>query len=183
MNATYDRLLKAGGKFENGVYKGFKPDGSPKNRDSYEAIWEEHEGRELVFPPPRYREPVMMLSKNSRFWPDRKRPGLEIKHLGTFSEARTGIGFLRIVAGAARPRGEQDDAELLYCFDGSFTCDGKTYGKGTYLFLPNGAEVKALGSTTGAEFFVITLPMLADLVATQKTASSHPAIRAKERVG
>ena len=50
MNATYDKLIKAGGKFENGVYKGFKPDGSPKNRDSYEAIWETHEGRELEFP-------------------------------------------------------------------------------------------------------------------------------------
>jgi len=32
--------------------------------------------------------------------------------------------------------GEQDDAELLYCLDGSFTDDGKTYGKGTYLLLP-----------------------------------------------
>jgi len=80
MNATYEKLLKSGGKFENGVYKGFKPDGSPKNKDSYEAIWEEHEGRELVFPPPRYRQPVMMLAKNYRFWPDRKRPGIEVKH-------------------------------------------------------------------------------------------------------
>ena len=67
MNATYDKLIKAGGKFENGVYKGFKPDGTPKNRDSYEAIWEEHEGHELVFPAPRYREPVMMLADNSRY--------------------------------------------------------------------------------------------------------------------
>ncbi len=75
MNATYEKLLKSGGKFENGVYKGFKPDGTPKNKDSYEAIWEEHEGRDLVFPEPRYRQPVMMLAKNYRFWPDRKRPG------------------------------------------------------------------------------------------------------------
>jgi hypothetical protein len=175
MNATYDRLLKAGGKFENGVYKGFKPDGSPKNRDSYEAIWEEHEGRELVFPQPRYRTPVMMLSENARFWPDRKRPGLEIKHLGTFSEARTGMSFLRIVPGAQRAAGEQDDAELLYCLDGAFSYDGKTYGRGTYLFLPNGAGVKALASDKGAEFFVITLPMLADLAARQA-----PPLRAKQ---
>jgi len=182
MNATYDRLIKSGGKFENGVYKGFKPDGSPKNRDSYEAIWEAHEGRELVFPPPRYREPVMMLSKNFRFWPDRKRPGLEIKHLGSFSEARTGIGFLKILPGAERARGEQDDAELLYCLDGSFTYDGNTYGRGTYLLLPNGAQVDALRSTGGAEFFVITLPMLADLAAVQKSAGAHPTVRAKEGV-
>jgi hypothetical protein len=179
MNATYDRLIKAGGKFENGVYKGFKPDGTPKNRDSYEAIWEEHEGRELVFPPPRYREPVMMLSDNYRFWPDRKRPGLEIKHLGTFSEARTGIGFLRILPGAARAGGRQDDAELLYCVDGVFSYDAKTYGRGTYLFLPNDARVKPLASEKGAEFFVITLPMLADLAAMQRGTA---AARARESV-
>lgn len=179
MNATYDRLIKAGGRFENGVYKGLKPDGTPKNRDSYEAIWEEHEGRELVFPPPRYREPVMMLSKNYRFWPDRRRPGLEIKHLGTFSEARTGIGFLRILPGAARAGGRQDDAELLYCVDGVFSYDAKIHGRGTYLFLPNDARVKPLASEKGAEFFVITLPMLADLAAMQKgTAPVH----AKESV-
>ena len=40
----------------------------------------------------------MMLAKNYRFWPDRKRPGVEVKHLGTFSEARTGISFLRLDA-------------------------------------------------------------------------------------
>ena len=116
MNATYDKLIKAGGKFENGVYKGFKPDGSPKNRDSYEAIWETHEGRELEFPPPRYRDPVMMLSKNYRFWPDRKRPGIEAKHLGTFSEARTGISFLRLAPGAAirRRRAGGRRAALLH---------------------------------------------------------------------
>ncbi|HEY6255409.1 MAG TPA: hypothetical protein VIY51_06400 [Xanthobacteraceae bacterium] len=182
MNATYDRLIEAGGKFENGVYKGFKPDGSPKNRDSYEAIWEEHQGRELVFPPPRYREPVMMLSKNFRFWPDRKREGLEIKHLGTFSEARTGIGFLKILPGAERGGGAQDDAELLFCLDGAFTYDGKSCGRGTYLYLPHGAPVQALRSDQGAEFFVITLSMLADLAAMQKTSAAHPAVRAQEHV-
>jgi hypothetical protein len=58
------------------------------------------------------------LSKNYRFWSDRKRPGLEIKHLGTFSEARTGIGLLRILPRAARAGGRRDDAELLYCVEG-----------------------------------------------------------------
>jgi hypothetical protein len=179
MNATYDKLLKSGGKFENGVYKGFKPDGSPKNRDSYEAIWEEHEGRDLVFPPPRYREPVMMLAKNYRFWPDRKREGIEVKHLGTFSEARTGIGFLRIGRGATLAAGRQDDAELRYCTEGSFGYDGRTWGKGTYMFLPHGADVKALHADQGAEFFVITLAMLADLAAIrQRSGVTHPALRA-----
>jgi hypothetical protein len=178
MNATYDKLIKAGGKFENGVYKGFKPDGSPKNRDSYEAIWEAHEGRDLAFPPPRYRDPVMMLSKNYRYWPDRRRPGAEIKHLGTFSEARTGIGFLRLAPGAALTGGEQDDAELRYCTAGSFEYDGKRWGRGAYMFVPNGERTQDLRAVEATEFFVITLSMLADLAAARGT-TAHPAALAK----
>ena len=177
MNATYERLLKSGGKFENGVYKGFKPDGTPKNKDSYEAIWEAHEGRDLVFPEPRYRQPVMMLARNYRFWPDRKRPGVEVKHLGTFSEARTGIGFLRLTPGAAIEAGDQDDAELRFLLEGSVDYDGKTWGEGTYMFLPNGADVTDLRSPQGATFFVITLPMLADLAAIRgKADARHPVL-------
>lgn len=179
MNATYEKLLKSGGKFENGVYKGFKPDGSPKNKDSYEAIWEEHEGRDLEFPPLRYRQPVMMLTENYRFWPDRKRPGVEVKHLGTFSEARTGIGFMRLVPGAAIESGVQEDAELRFSLGGSFEYGGKTWGEGTYMFLPNGAAVQDLRSSAGATFFVITLPMLADLAAAARnSAGKHPAMPA-----
>jgi hypothetical protein len=106
-----------------------------------------------------------MLSKNHRFWSDRKRPGLEIKHLGTFSEARTGIGFLRILPRAARTGGRQDDAELLYCVEGVFSYDAN-------------ARVKPLASENGAEFFVITLPMLADLAAMQRGTD---AVRAGKR--
>ena len=179
MNATYEKLLKSGGKFENGVYKGFKPDGTPKNKDSYEAIWEEHEGRDLEFPPLRYRQPVMMLAENYRFWPDRKRPGVEIKHLGTFSEARTGIGFMRLQPGATIQGGTQEDAELRFSLGGSFEYDGRTWGEGTYMFLPNGAAVKDLRSSAGATFFVITLPMLADLAAAaHNSAGKHPAMPA-----
>ena len=180
MNATYDKLIKAGGKFENGVYKGFKPDGSPKNRDSYEAIWETHEGRELEFPPPRYREPVMMLAKNYRFWPDRKRPGIAAKHLGTFSEARTGISFLRLAPGDRGAGATQEDAELRYCTAGSFGYGGRTWGRGAYMFVPNGARTQDLHAAEATEFFVITLPMLADLAALARaTGVSHPAALAK----
>jgi hypothetical protein len=183
MNATHEKLLKSGGKFENGVYKGFKPDGSPKNKDSYEAIWEEHEGRDLVFPPPRYREPVMMLTRNYRFWPDRQRPGVEIKHLGTFSEARTGIRFVRITPGTEVPAGMQEDAELLFLLEGRFSYGGRSLGEGTYLFLPNGVDVKSMRSEQGATFFSITLPMLADLAAAQKSPGlDHPLLRPRETV-
>ncbi|MDH7798966.1 MULTISPECIES: cupin domain-containing protein [unclassified Beijerinckia] len=163
MNAGYEKLQKAGGRFENGIYTEQLPDGHRRNRDSYEAIWEETEGRELTFPSQRYRQPVMMLTKNYRFWPDRRRPGVEIKHIGTFSEARTAIFFMRLQGGASVPAGTQEDAELRYLINGSFRYGGKIYGEGTYMFVRNGAKIEEMVSQDGATFFVIGLPMLADL--------------------
>jgi ChrR Cupin-like domain len=165
MNATYEKLIKAGAVFENGVYKGRKPDGSPKNKDSYEAIWEEHEGRDLTFPPARYRDPVMMMSGRYRFVPDRKRPGVEIKHLGTFNELRTGIGFLRLRPGAQLPAGEQEDAEIRFLLEGAVSFGGKSWGEGTYFYLPNGAHAEAVSTEQGATFFTISLPMIAEIAA------------------
>ncbi len=174
MNAAYEKLLASGGKFENGVYKGFKPDGSPKNKDSYEAIWEEHEGRDLVFPAERFRQPVMMLTNNYRFWPDRKRAGVEVKHLGSFGEARTGVFFTRLTAGAELAAGEQEDAELRFLVEGSFDYDGKTWSEGTYMFVRNGARTKKMSSQKGATFFTIALPMLADLAALRAAGRPMP---------
>jgi hypothetical protein len=174
MNAAHGKLLAAGGKFENGVYKGFKPDGTPKNKDSYEAIWEEHEGRDLEFPPERFRQPVMMLTKNYRFWPDRKLPGVSIKHLGSFGEARTSIFFQKLAPGASLPAGVQEDAELRYLLDGSFNYDGKAWRAGTYMFVRNGASVGPLTSAEGATFFTIALPGLADLSACLAAGKPFP---------
>ena len=174
MNATYEKLIAAGAVFENGVYKGRKPDGSPKNKDSYEAIWEEHEGRELTFPKPRYRDPVMMLSDQYRFMPDRKRPGVEVKHLGTFNELRTGVGFLRLKPGATLKGGTQEDAEIRFLLEGSVDYQGKTWGSGTYFYIPNDAEMADLRSSEGATFFTITLPMIAEIAA-QRTATQQAA--------
>jgi hypothetical protein len=105
-----------------------------------------------------------------------------VKHLGTFSEARTGISFLRLTPGAEIPGGVQEEAELLYMLEGSCSYDGKTWGEGTYMFLPNGAAVKSLRSDRGATFFVITLPMLADLAAAKRDPSlHHPLVKSASR--
>ncbi len=75
----------------------------------------------------------------------------------------------------------QEDAELRYLIEGSCAYDGKTWGVGTYMFLPNGTAVKDLRSEEGATFFVITLPMLADLAAAQRNPSlSHPILARAE---
>lgn len=167
MNETHARLLEQGAVFKDGVCTFATPDGRKVNKDSYEAIWEAHEGRELAFPPPRYREPVMMMAERYGWVADRRRPGIETRHLGTFSEMRTEIGFLRLAPGAAIPAGRNEDMELRFLLEGSFTCGGARWDRDTYMFIPAGAEVGAVASETGGTFFTITLPMVAELAARQ----------------
>ncbi len=144
-------MIADGAVFENGVYKGRKPDSGRINKDSYEAVWERHEGRDLEFPAPRYRWVL-----------DRARPGIATKHLGTFTELRTAIGFLRLLPGAGLTPGRQTDAELRYLLEGSVNYGGASWPAGTYFFLPSGAASENLATQEGAPFFTITLPMIGE---------------------
>jgi hypothetical protein len=178
MNETYTKMIGEGAVFENGIFKGRKPDGGRINKDSYEAIWEEREGRDLYFPPPRYRTPAMMIPDRYRWVPDRARPGVETKHLGTFTEYRTGIGFMRLLPGATLAAGRQVDAELRYIVEGSARYAGRDWPTGTYFYLPPDAETAALSSSAGASFFIISLPMIAELAARRPVARAHEAANA-----
>jgi hypothetical protein len=175
MNATYPRLMAEGAVFENGVYKGHTADGRPDNKDAYEAIWEAHEGHALTFPPPRYRAPVMMIADAYAWVPDRSRPGVDAKHLGTFNELRTGVEFLRLNSGAAIEGGRQVDMELRYLLEGSVRYGGQEWPAGAYFCLPPDAAVERFSTETGGTFFVIKLPMVANLAA-RRTAVATAAV-------
>jgi hypothetical protein len=165
MNATYQKMIAAGAKFENGVYTAKKPDGKKVNKDSYVAIWEEHEGRKLSFPKPRYREPVMMISERFRWVADRKRRGVETKHLMTFTEYKNEIGFLHLLPGAQVEALRQPEVELRYLLEGAVEYGGRRFEKDSYFFLPAGAQVEAMRTEAGATFFCLTLPMISELAA------------------
>jgi hypothetical protein len=175
MNATYQKMIGEGAVFENGIYRGRTASGGRKNKDSYVAIWEEHEGQKLTFPASRYRTPVMMMSQNYAWIADRDRPGVELKHLGTFTEMRTGIGFFRLLPGARLEATRQRDAELRYCIEGAFTYGGKNWGKDTYMYLPPESTPDAIASPEGATFFVISLPMIAEGAARLKEDAARVA--------
>ena len=123
--------------------------GRRKNKDSYVAIWEEHEGTKLKFPPARYRTPIMMLPQRFSWVADRERPGIEMKHLGTFSELRTGIGFFRLRPDSRLEAGRQREAEIRYCIAGSFSYGGKNWGENTYMFIPPACDTAALARHRG----------------------------------
>ncbi len=163
LNATYAKMIAAGAVFESGIYRGRKPDGTPENKDSYAAIYEAHEGKKLTFARSRYREPVMMYPDRFRWIPDRRRPGIENKHLGTFTELRSSIDLTRLGASSATDAYADADAELRFVTEGSIQIGDRTWASGTYLYIPTGGTAPAMRSATGATILTITLPMLREL--------------------
>jgi quercetin dioxygenase-like cupin family protein len=168
------RELKAeGGTFTDGVYRRVMPDGKTITKDGHAACFEHLTGKQIEFPKPRFERPIVMHSENAQWTSDRKLRGVEHKSLGSFGVRRTGMRLTRIQPGASIPARIEDEAEIRYVIDGSITYDGKTWqgGKtadaGTYMWVQAGAEVREIGSATGATIFVIELPMLADIAAEQ----------------
>lgn len=177
-NTTVEKLKAEGGKFENGFYTGYKPDGKRFNKDSYKAIWEDLNGKKLVFPKPRYRTPVMMNVENFRWIAHRRRPGVEVKHLGSFSEYRSSVGFLRMMPGSSFETETHEDAEIRYLLEGTVEYGGKRWSTGTYFYIPPGATTQELRCSERATFFTIGLPMLVDLA--RATAGGAKAPRSPE---
>jgi mannose-6-phosphate isomerase-like protein (cupin superfamily) len=165
------QLEAAGGKFENGIYTRVTADGRKVNMDSHKACWEHVTGRTLTFPKGRHRQPIVMLPENYGWVPDRTLAGVEHKHLGTFGEMRTGMSFVRLAPGAKLPAGHQEDAEIRYLIDGAVTYGGTRWqggmsdSEGTYFYIPNGCAVNETVAEKGATFFVISLPMMAEMEA------------------
>jgi len=174
-----ERALKAeGGTFEGGVYTRILPDGRKITKDGHAACFEYLTGKKIEFPTPRFSAPIVMHSAAAQWTADRKLPGVEHKYLGSFGVRRSGLRLTRLKPGATLPAHVQEDAEIRYLIEGSITYDGKmwqggeTADLGTYLWIQAGAEVLEIASTTGGTFFVIELPMLADIAAEQARANT-----------
>jgi hypothetical protein len=168
-----------GGVFTKGVYVKVLPDGKKITKDGHAACFEYLTGEKIEYPKARFATPIVMKSAAAQWTPDRKLPGVENKALGSFGVRRSGARFTRLQAGATLPAHAQEDAEIRYLIDGSITYDGKTWQGGetadigTYMWIQAGAEVLEIGSATGATFFVIELPMLADIAAEQSRANEY----------
>lgn len=164
-------LSAEGGTFKDGIYTKILPDGRKINKDSHAACVEYLTGQKIEFPEGRFEKPIVMRPQGHPWIADRKFARVEHKRLGTFGGS--GIRLMRLAAGAKIPAHKLEDAEIRYLIDGSITYDGKSWagGKtkdtGTYMFIQAGAELSEMISPNGGTFFIIELPMLADIAAQQ----------------
>jgi hypothetical protein len=93
--------LKQQGSFKNGVYSRETAEGGRINQDAYEAAWEHNFGRKVSYPPMRFQAPVFMNPEHFGWVQPPDAAGISLKHLGSFGECRTDIGFLKFAAGAS----------------------------------------------------------------------------------
>jgi len=161
---SYDRLAEGNkrlderhdGKFEGGVWRSVDADGNRRNQDGYEAIWEEIHGRPVEYPTPRYQTPVIMVPE-AFAWLPTDEPGIDEKHLGTFSERQTSVSFLRYAGGAEHRIRPRPATELHFVLDGTLRVGDAVHGPWTALELDPGDDV-ALEAVEPTTTYIIGLP-------------------------
>jgi hypothetical protein len=153
--------MKAFGTFEGGVFTrtGDLAPGQRRNQDSYEAIWEHVNKRKLVYPKPRYEEPVRIKPRNFDWLPLEGQAGVAKKSLGVFSERRSEVSMLRLDAGVETQLERCGGTKIGFVLEGEGEVNGHALLKHTAFAIDVGEDCR-LASTGGMELLLVALPQL-----------------------
>lgn len=151
------RALQAEGEFKGGVFT--RREGVPgrKNTDGYQAIWEHQRGREMDYPKPRYRAPIMLDVDHFSWCPVAR--GVEEKVLGSFTERRAEAGLVRIATGSSWTLPARS---VCFVLSGEGAIDSATYRTWTAIHLDEDEEA-TLTARTETVVLRLGLPDLRDL--------------------
>ena len=163
--------LRQEGEFKDGVFRrhplpnpppleGEGREGAGKrNMDGYQAIWEHVNERPMVYPKPRYPQPIFMDPTNYEWVPVAGQRGVSEKLLGVFTERRSEASFFRLDAGAsfvARGKG------VYMVTHGSGSVGGQPLRALTTVYLDAG-ETATITAREETELLHFGLPDLAGL--------------------
>ena len=159
--------LKKHGYFEKGIFHRHDGEEGKKNIDGYQAIWELANGKPMVYPKPRYHDPIMMYPENYEWVADARDAGVWTKRTGAFGELGTECGFLRLEPGA---RHRAEGRRIYAVLGGTCSLAGQASDKYSVLLCEAGehADIVATGETT---MLVLTLPVFAS--ATQQRMAAE----------
>jgi len=153
------RELRDEGEFKDGVFRRRADVEGKRNLDGYQAIWEHVNGRPMVYPKPRYPQPIFMDPANYEWVPVEGAPGVTEKLLGVFTERRSEAGLVKLDAGAsyaARGKG------VYVVTRGAGTVGGEPLRPFTTLYLGPG-ETARFTAREETELLHFGLPNLASL--------------------
>jgi hypothetical protein len=166
--------LKEHGKFKDGIFHRNEGEPGKKKVDAFQAIWEYFNKRSMVYPKPRYRNPILMTPEHFDWVPLEDAEGVSEKFLGIFTERRTGAGMYKLDPGASfTATGGRD---VFFVLSGTGSIEGEDYEFSTTVFLENGEQATF---AAGEETVLLNLH-LPNLTGLQAPAASGGQLQAAE---
>ncbi|KUJ11907.1 uncharacterized protein LY89DRAFT_653420 [Mollisia scopiformis] len=142
------------GRFEGGRY--FADGKEKEGVDGFQACWETVNGRDLVYPAPRYAGPVLVKPQN--FGWVRKGEGVSKKVLGVFTERETRAEMWKVEDGGRfEAKAAEDALQLLFVTKGSGQVDGEELDRESAVRLVPGEEA-VISSNRGMEILKLVIP-------------------------
>jgi hypothetical protein len=154
LRACRDELRREG-EFVDILFR--RRDGS--TQDGLGAVWQHAFGTGLEYPQPRYPGPVIMDPASFRWAAMPDAPGVERKHLGTFTERGIWSEILRVHPGARLVR-TADARELLFVLHGTGACGHRALSAHAAIQVEPGESVEIVGGEA-LELLVFGLPAIA----------------------
>jgi len=154
--AAKQELLKTG-FFKEGVFHRNPDVPGRRNMDGFEAVWEQLNGRPLVYPEPQYAAPVMMFPDNYRWMPAAEASGVEEKLMGIFGDCQIPCALYRLQPGAAftaQGRG------IFMVLSGHGAVEGDTFRRFTSVYLDTG-ETTRFTADEVSEILLLGMPDVA----------------------
>jgi hypothetical protein len=111
--------LRQHGEFVDVLYR--RDDG--KTFNGLDAVWQHAFGRKLEYPKPRYSGPIIIDPQSFGWKPRDGAPGVERKHLGTFTERGTFAEIVRLRSGARWTLTAGNARELMFILSGTGSAD------------------------------------------------------------
>ena len=170
--AAKKELVKTG-FFKEGVFHRNPDVPGKRNMDGFEAVWEQVNGRDLVYPEPQYATAVMMHPDNYQWMPLAGASGVEEKLLGVFTDCQIPCAFYRLQPGAtftAHGRG------VFMVMSGHGAVEGATFRRFTSVYLDTG-ETTRFKADQVSEILLLGMP---DVAAIQTYAPVEVASEAPE---
>jgi hypothetical protein len=141
------------GEFEKGIF--CWADG--RKQDSFEAIAERLMGEELSYPPPRYKDYLVMNAENYTWQPLKNTSGVFVKHLGYFNEVGPNIKVVRMEPGASTQPGFSSWQQVRFIVEGEVSYEQQTYEAVSCMYFPAGKSYTATTTSKGAKLFIVQL--------------------------
>jgi mannose-6-phosphate isomerase-like protein (cupin superfamily) len=119
-----------GGRFYRNPTTNKEPD-AKMAQDGYEALWQHIYGRPVVYPTPRYANPIVMDPDGFGWRADHGAQGVSHKILGVFTERAIAVSLVTVEAGTTWDVPSPSAPRLLYALQGRANDGGVVWRPGT----------------------------------------------------